>query len=175
MHSLIGRIELSSIKEKEQDTIRRHSEALFAMRSNRLVIILVSSVASTLLAACATPAHRTPLTYQMIDRPAESRIELHYRNDTKHTKCLTASFWPNAAGKVYQTGDRVALIVDGRSFPIKQFNKGPCVVVEYTCVARVAPGKEIVGSIPYEEFGLPASLRDKPKTLYFSPLAPACH
>ena len=145
------------------------------MHTNRLIIMLVSATASSALGACATPANRTPTTYQVIDRPAESRVELHYRNDTKHSKCLTASFWPDAAGKIYQTSDRVALIVDGQTFPIKQFNKGPCVVVEYTCVARVAPGKEIVGSIPYEEFGLPASLRDKPKTLYFSPVAPACH
>ena len=145
------------------------------MRSNRLVIIFVSSVASSLLAACTTPASRTPITYQMFDRPDENRIELRYRNDTKHSMCLTASFWHDAAGQMYQTGDRVALIVDGQRFPIKQFNKGPCVVLEYTCGARVAPGKELVGSIAYGEFGLPASLRYKPKTLYFSPLAPACH
>jgi hypothetical protein len=145
------------------------------VRASRLVISLVSAMAIGILAACATASDRVPITYQMIDHPDENRIELRYHNDTKHSVCLTASFWPDAAGKVYQMSNRVALVVDGRSYAIAQFNKGPCVVVEYSCVARVAPGKEITGSIPYAEFGLPPALRDKPKTLYFSPLAPACH
>lgn len=144
------------------------------MRANRLVISFVSAVAIGLLASCVTNADRVPLTYQMTDHPDESRIELHYHNGTKHSMCLTASFWPDAAGKVYQMGSRVALIVDGRHFPIAQFNKGPCVVVERACVARVGPGEDITGSISYREFGLPASLRNKPKTLYFAPTAPAC-
>jgi len=145
------------------------------MRADRLIISFVSAAALGVLASCVSSAERVPLTYQMTDHPDENRIELRYHNDTKHTMCLTASFWPNAEGKVYQMGSRVGLIVDGRRFPISQVNKGPCVVVEYNCVARVAPGESITGSIPYKEFNLPESLRYKPKALNFAPTAPACH
>ncbi len=145
------------------------------MRAYRLAFHFMSAITAGSVAACATAADRAPITYQMIDHPDQNRIELHYRNDTRHPVCLTASFWPNADGKLYQTGDRVALIVGDRRFPIAQFNKGACIAVELTCVARVAPGEEITGSIPYREFGLPARLRYTSKTLYFSPLAPECH
>ena len=145
------------------------------MRAYRLVFHLMSAMTAGIMAGCVSTADRTPLTYQMIDHPDENRIELRYRNDGEQTKCLTASMWPDADGKVYQTGNRTALVVEGRRFPIAEFYKGPCYVVELTCVARVAPGQEITSSIPYQQFGLPESLRFKRKILHLSPLVPGCH
>jgi hypothetical protein len=145
------------------------------MRACRLVSLVMPAITAGIMAACVATADRIPLTYRMIDHPDESRIELRYHNDTKHSVCLTSSSWPDDTGNPSQMANRFALVVAGQHFPIRQFNKGPCVVVEYSCVTSVPSGKEITGSIPYDAFGLPASLKDKRKTLDFSPSMPACH
>ena len=155
--------------------IRPRLGPLKNMRAYQPLFHFLYAATAGMLAACVSTVDRAPVTYQMIDRPGENRIELRYQNNTEHAVCLTSSSWPDGSGNLNQMGNRIALLVDGQRFQVRQFNKGPCIVVEYTCVASVPPGKGITTSIPYEAFGLPASVRYKRKTLDFSPSPPACH
>jgi hypothetical protein len=124
------------------------------------------------LAGCATRVVPVPVHYRLVDHPDESRIELLYRNESSKTVCLSAEDWPNLAGKLNQVSDRVSLVVGGERFPIENFNTGYC--IGNRCARRVAPGEQISGSISYDDFSLPARLKNEPKALEFFPTAYVC-
>jgi hypothetical protein len=135
------------------------------MQSFAAVVIAVMGL------GCAT-AKLEPIAidYRFVDRPDQARVELLYRNETGETLCLSNDAWPSKGGKLDQMNDRVFLVIGAERFPIAYFE-------EYCpggCVTRVPPGEEIVGSIPYAEFSLPARLRYEPKTLEFEPRAYVC-
>lgn len=130
----------------------------------------LTAMALCVLIACATRI--VPVRYEFIDRPDEVRIELLYRNQSSKTVCLSTEDWPILAGKLNHMGDRVFLVVAGEHFPIANFNTGYC--VGNACAKRVAPGEQISGSIPYEDFDLLERLWSEPKKLEFSPQAYVC-
>lgn len=113
-----------------------------------------------------------PIQYQFVDHPSQRRVELLYRNESKHTVCISADYWPNRAGKLNQMSGRAFLVAGGERFPIDEFNTGYC--IGETCARRVGPGEQISGSIPYTEFGLPERLKNQPKTLEFSSIGYVC-
>jgi hypothetical protein len=112
-----------------------------------------------------------PLAYRFTDVPERGGIEVRYRNSTRAVMCLSPDQWPNQAGKLNQVSDRVVLIVDGKSFPLEDFNTGYCVG---GCPTYVDPGEEIRGFIPYNHFALPPEMVGKPKQLLFTPLGYVC-
>lgn len=124
-----------------------------------------------LIAGCSSTLALQPIEYQFIDVPAQSKVEVTYRNQSGTTMCLLPEHWPNQAGKINQAGDIVFLVVAGRRFPILDFNTGYC---PQGCAIRVEPGETAAGFIRYADFELPEQLRDAPKTLEFSPMAFPC-
>lgn len=127
--------------------------------------------AALFLVSCISTSALIPVQYELIDDPGQARVELRYRNDSDHTMCLLPEHWPNAAGKIHSASDTVFLIVGGQRFPIEEFNTGYC---PQGCATRVAPGEEVIAFIPYSDFDLPESFRNKPKELQFSPKAFRC-
>jgi len=85
---------------------------------------------------------------------------------------LAPSHWPNAAGKINQASDIVTLQVDGQRFPVVDFNTGYC--TGERCATHVAAGETTTAFISYDDFNLPGSLRQRPKTLEFSISAYVC-
>jgi len=135
--------------------------------------VYATMMALCLLVGCAaTKIVSVPIQYRLVDHPSEGRIELIFRNESSMHLCISADYWPNAAGKLNQMGDRVFLVVKGERYPIEDFNTGYC--VGKACAKRVAPGEQISGSIPYQDFDLPEKLWGEPKSLEFTPQAYAC-
>jgi len=128
-----------------------------------------------LLAAVSVGCHSTArpfeIHYTFTDHPNEHRIGVKFVNDRPYDVCLSPEFWPNRAGKIDQASDEVYLIIEGRRFPIVEFNTGYC---PSTCDTRVAPGEEVQSYIPYRDFGVPENLSASSKELEFSPLAYKC-
>jgi len=127
--------------------------------------------AAAALAACATTFDYVPINWQQFDNPEARRIDLSFRNDGKRAICFTASYWPDAYGKLDSMGGRVFLNVAEERFSIEEFNTGYC---PKGCGRRVAPGEIITGFLPYSDFGLPERLVFEPKVLEFSPQGVEC-
>lgn len=130
-----------------------------------ILIILI-----TLSAGCATPSTLAPIEYSYVDNIGKQQIELTYHNESKKTRCLSPSQWPNSSGKIDQGGDYVFLIVEGKRFAIENFNTGYCP----KCSIAVAPNKQITTFISYHDFDLPDDLIKKTKQLEFHPKAYNC-
>ena len=124
-----------------------------------------------MVAACATIVELVPVSYRFVDDPANREFRLSFRNTTRHSLCLNPEDWPNAAGKINQASDRVAIIIGDRRFPIQDFNTGYCIG---GCPIRVRPGEEVAASISYSDFEIPAALYSSDKRLEFSPHAFRC-
>lgn len=120
-----------------------------------------------LSAASAKDMH---LPYRMVDEPGNQRIQLRYHNDTNSAVCFETEAWPNQAGKLNYAADQVFLVVKNQRFPVENFNTGICP----GCMLRVAPGREIVGYIPYTDFKLPTPLWNEPKELEYDLVAFTC-
>lgn len=125
---------------------------------------------AALLAGCASSALR-PIVYAVEDRPDQGRLVLTFRNETRHAKCLLPEHWPNQGGKIDSGAQSVSLVVEGRTFPLKDFNTGYC---PGGCATRVASDREGTSFLAYDDFNLPSALRGKPKQLNFRPLAFDC-
>ncbi len=134
----------------------------------RITLILIAIFC---IDGCATKSTLTPITYQFVDNPNAHQIELTYLNSTKKTYCLTPSQWPNHAGKIDQGSDYVFLVVDGKKYPVEDFNAGYC---PGGCPSYVKPGEKLSTFITYKDFNLPEELFDKPKQLEFVPKAYQC-
>lgn len=123
------------------------------------------------VAACATTTELIPISYDVVDDPAQRAFRVSFRNSTDSELCLNPEDWPNAAGKINQASDTVAVVVGDQRFRMLDFNTGYCVG---GCPFRVRPGEELAASIPYSEFDLPASLDGNNKRLEFKPQAFRC-
>lgn len=130
-------------------------------------------LASAFLAilGCASRTALMPINFEYRDDPGRKRVELTYRNSSRHAMCLLPEHWPNSAGKINQASDAVFLVVGQERFPIKDFNTGYC---PQGCATRVAPGALLSAFIAYEDFGLPDRLISAQKSLEFSPVAFEC-
>lgn len=111
------------------------------------------------------------VTYQFEDDPAREEVRLSFQNATGHRLCLTSEHWPNAAGWLNQSADRVAIIIDGNRFAIRDWNTGYC---PRGCAIAVEPDQQVSASIPYSHFELPEGHKRSEKTLDFSPSAFRC-
>lgn len=123
------------------------------------------------VAACATATELIPISYDVVDDPTHREFRVSFRNATDSQLCLNPEDWPNAAGKIDQASDRVAVVIGDQRFPMLDFNTGYCVG---GCPFRVRPGEELAASIPYSEFEIPASLEGSDKRLEFAPQAFRC-
>ena len=132
----------------------------------RYIFLIAAGFAS----ACSTLAI-VPVDYSFNDAAGQGGLELRYRNSSSRLMCLSTGHWPNEAGKFNQASDLVFLVIDGKRYPIEDFNTGYCIG---GCPTYVEPGEEVKAFVPYRDFGLPEALIDKPKTLEFSPRAYAC-
>lgn len=126
-----------------------------------------------LLTGCASGVSMVPIVYQFRDIPDERRIELAYSNETDEALCLLPEAWPNQEGKLGQASSYVFLIVDDQRFPIEDSMAGHCSPIE-ACVVFVAPGEEVIASIPYQNFSIPEELMGLPKSIEFSTFAEPC-
>lgn len=124
-----------------------------------------------LLAGCAPTAQLMSVTYQFEDDPVREEVRVLFQNTTGRRVCLTPEHWPNAAGWLNQSADRVAIIVDGRRFPIRDWNTGYC---PRGCAIEVEPDQQVSASIPYSNFELPDDHKRSEKTLQFAPVASRC-
>lgn len=129
-------------------------------------------VAFTLLVVgCASSWKPVPSEYLFKDWPSENRVEVLFTNETDEQLCLLPEHWPNQAGKINQAGESVFLVVAGKRFPIEDFNTGYC---PGGCALVVRPGETVSSAIAYDDFGLPAELRQAPKQLELPVVAYAC-
>jgi len=126
-----------------------------------------------LASGCAGTTRMIPIEYRFHDIPEERRIEITYHNDLKDTLCLSPETWPNEAGKINQASEYVFLVIDGRRFPIVDFNTGYCPEAD-GCALYVSPGQETSASISYSDFNVPKDLENLEKELEFSPVAFKC-
>lgn len=124
-----------------------------------------------LAAGCATAAAPALFEYESRDDPSRGGVLLLFHNESHGTMCLSPSEWPNLGGKIHYGSKRVFLIVDGKRFPIRDFNTGSCIG---GCRTYAARGTTLQGFIPYSEFGLPQELWSKPKSFEFSPRPYQC-
>ena len=124
------------------------------------------------LIGCEQPYEGVTVHPRIEDRPDRERIELFYTNSTKNSLCFDDASWPNSTGTLSFAGDRFALVVDGRRFPVEDRNTGYCIGEK--CGASVAPSATIFGFLPYSEFHLPDELRHKEKRLEYSIRAYQC-
>ncbi len=136
-----------------------------ALMRGRLIFLLI------VFSSCAVNRAFIPIQYRFTDHPAEHRIELSYRNDSRLTMCLLPEHWPNAAGKINQASGTVFLIVGQKRFPIEDFNTGYC---PGGCARRVAPGEAVFAFISYSDFSLPDEFVNAQKQFEFSPAAFRC-
>ena len=111
------------------------------------------------------------MEYVLKDWPSEDRIEVIFTNDTEEQLCLLPEHWPNQAGKIDQASENVFLLVAGRRFPIEDFNTGYCA---NGCALVVHPGETVSSSIAYDDFLLPADIRQAPKQLELPVIAYTC-
>ncbi|MEM7280018.1 MAG: hypothetical protein AAF438_00105 [Pseudomonadota bacterium] len=118
---------------------------------------------------CANNWVQISVEFKTKDRRSTEQIEVRYTNDTGSTVCLLPEHWPNQAGKINQT-KAVFLIVSGERFPIEYFNTGYCP----DCKLIVQPDETVTSSISYDDFQLPAKLRDQPKNLELPSVAFSC-
>ena len=123
-----------------------------------------------LLSGCAGARGLNPIEYRFLDVPEERRIEVVFHNYLGYTVCLSPDTWPNQAGKIDQASEYVFLMIDGRRFPIEDFNTGYCP----GCWLQVSPGETVTASIPYSDFGVPKDLENLEKDLVLSPVACRC-
>ena len=126
---------------------------------------------AVLATGCASQPTLVRVDFEMRDKPADRQIEVVYQNAQKNPMCLLPEHWPNVAGKINQASDLVFLVVEGRRFPIENFNTGYC---PKGCSTRVKPGEQQSARIAYADFGLPQELYGAPKRLEFAPMAYAC-
>lgn len=124
-----------------------------------------------LLAGCAPTAQLMSVTYQFEDDPVREEVRLLFQNATGRRVCLTPENWPNAGGWLNQSADRIAIITDGRRFPIRDWNTGYCAS---GCALAVRPDEQVSASIPYSHFELPEDHKRSEKTLEFAPVAFRC-
>lgn len=126
------------------------------------------------LTGCAgrpfTPVH---IDYSFSDLQDEQRVEVTYTNNNGFSVCLSVEDWPNHAGKLGFASDVVFLVVDGKKFPVEEFNTGYC-TPRSACIITVKPGNQISGSISYHDFDLTEQSWDQPKSLIFKPLGYKC-
>ena len=119
-----------------------------------------------LVGACATRTELIPVPYRVADMPEEHRLELTYVNTLGSAVCLLPEFWPNPAGKFGGAPETFFLIANERRFAATTYNAGYCVARKAgDCSTVVRPGAQVSVSVSYEEFGLPESEAQKPKTV----------
>jgi len=132
---------------------------------------------SILLSGCMTQARGSStgepenILYTYKDDRENSKILLTYENDKSVQMCLSPNNWPNSAGKINQAASRVILEIDGRAFPLEDFNTGYCA----NCSIRVKPQEMITGVLSYQDFGIPVDLYNSSKVLRFQPRAYPCN
>lgn len=124
-----------------------------------------------LVTGCVSNWEPLPTEYVFRDWPSEDRVEVQFTNTTNGKLCLDPEHWPNQAGKINQASEYVYLEIDGKQFPIVDFNTGYCFG---GCPTVVLPGETASASIAYRDFRLPGSLRHEPKRLEFPVVAYTC-
>lgn len=129
----------------------------------------------TFVIGLASAITYVPVTWKLIDKPNEAKIEIDFFNDTPHTLCIDSSDWPTRTGTLSSMSESMALLVGEERFPIRDFDTGYCYAKSYTdCSVRVSPGKTITAFIPYKEFNLPQRLWFEPKKLVYPVKATVC-
>jgi hypothetical protein len=124
------------------------------------------SLSCLLIGACASSTDLIRVPYRVTDIPDEHRLELTYVNTFKSTVCLLPEFWPNPAGKFGGAPETFFLIAKEQRFAATTYNAGYCVARKAgDCSTVVRPGAQVSVSVSYEEFGLPESDAQEPKTV----------
>ncbi|MEA3033368.1 MAG: hypothetical protein QOH86_1384 [Sphingomonadales bacterium] len=123
------------------------------------------------VAGCARADAPPSFDYVSKDEPDRERVHLIFRNESHGALCLSPSEWPNPGGTIHYGSTRLFLVVEGRRYPIRDFNTGSCIA---GCRTRVARGTSLDGFVPYSEFDLPRELWSRPKSLEFSPRPYRC-
>lgn len=125
-----------------------------------------------LLFVCLTPLEYVELNWFYSDHPDEEQIEIGYKNDTSRSICLSPTDWPNEAGKVNEPQGAIAVSVDGKRFPMTDFNSGYCFGND--CTRRVSPGETILARMWYRDFNLPKIYWTHKKVLEFRAVGWIC-
>lgn len=120
---------------------------------------------------CASNWEPVSMDYVVKDKPSEYRVDVFLTNDTKSRPCLLPEHWPNQAGKVNHSSDSIYLLVDGKRFPMENFNTGYC---PGGCALVVRPGETVSSSVAYKDFQLPADLWSAPKKFVLPVVAYRC-
>ena len=112
-----------------------------------------------------------PIAWELSDQPKEQRIDIRFLNKTRRTLCIDEDNLPTSKGTMLYSRDRVALIVGGHHYAIRNFDPGHC---EGGCTVRLPFGASISASIPYSEFSLPARMWHRKKKLVYPLNAQVC-
>ncbi len=119
---------------------------------------------------CVHAVISVPVPFQFTDNFDTQRLELSFQNTYPYSVCLTPEMWPNSTGAINAASGFVYLMVEGRRFPMKDFNTGYC----QGCSTLVRKGEVVDAFIPYSYFDLPIELYSLQKTIGFSPMAEKC-
>ena len=123
-------------------------------------------MAPSLAAHTAEP----PFTFSVLDVPANELLDLRFENHSRRTLCLADYSWPNEAGIIPASSERISISIEGKEYQLH----APIIDPPPLIGAKVKAGQSISAYLKYSAFQIPRPLFAKPKVLHMTPRLVAC-